>query len=171
MPPTKLSYCNPNHQPRVRGEKASLFSISQSKPWPHDNWKEPQPNGSGVASIPRSTRKKTGGNTQQEEEQEELIEERKLSKSRTASEFGYPFCYRRSFNAIPFITDIHLLSVRLGGGRQAGDIHKGSQSNIMCCVPMMVVDRFAWSSLSYNLLLALLPRLLYRDKFSRYFDQ
>ena len=56
MPPAKLFYCKPRIPSKPIVSPFPIWTLT------------PQPNGSGVAPIPRSTRKETRGNTQQEKE-------------------------------------------------------------------------------------------------------
>ena len=175
-PPTKFLIAGPEYQPQSTPQKRRFFLYFPNLGLDPNDQKKSQPNGSGVPSIPRLTRRKTRGNIQREKSKKSWKKRKNLSESRAAGELCCIFCFCRLSYAIPFITDIHLFSVRIGGGRQAGDIHERSQSNMMRCVPMMLVDLFVWSdwgcsSFSYNSLLVLLPLLLYRDRFSRYFNQ
>lgn len=73
-------------------------------------------------------RKKTRRSTAREGEQEELREDREVSNIRISGEL-LNLCFFAIYccsNATPSIMDIHFMSVKLGNGRQAEDIHKKS---------------------------------------------
>lgn len=105
----------------------------------------PFPNtGSGVAPLPRlHVREPEERPTARGRERGELMEERKFSRSRAAGELVFIFIFRRcSFNAIPYITDIHFL-ISQTRRRKTGRGHaQNSQSNILFYVLMMVVGFF-----------------------------
>lgn len=77
-----------------------------------------------------------------EEEQEELIEERKLLKSRTRGELYCHFYFHRFSTPSRSLRTFTCCQLDLGGGRQAENMHQRSQSNMMRCVPIMVIDIF-----------------------------